>query len=149
MISSVTNNYVWAIKTDTQTVVIANTFANIIFTATPQINGWIYAGGTFTCIQTGIYRIVYTVIMSSIGESRIASVRGTLGGIEINGSAVTKNFQSPNQIWTNFFLANITLGQIFSLQFAGSSIGNETINFTPAIAGETPISASVTITRIA
>ena len=148
---SITNaNYTWAIKTDTQTISSANTFENIIFTATPTINGWIYISGVFTCNQTGLYLVSYTVEMSSTGGSRIASVRGAINGTEIIGSATTENFQSSsiNQIWTNFFIMSIVSGQTFNLQFAGSTTGDETINFTSAIAGETPISASMTITRI-
>jgi hypothetical protein len=147
--SSITNNnFVWAItiKTNSQTVVSAATFNNIIFTATPVIDGWTYAAGVFTCNQTGKYKVSYTVVMSATGGSRSASVRGVINGSEVIGSATTENIQSSsiNQIWTNFFYITITItitaGQTFILQFAGSSSGNESINFTPSIAGETPIS---------
>jgi Collagen triple helix repeat (20 copies) len=149
---SISNNYTWGIKINTQTIVNSITFENIIFTSTPEINGWIYNSitGLFTCNQTGKYFVSYIVIMSSIGGSRVASIRGVINNIEIIGSANTQNFQSAsiNQEWTNSFIMNVNSGQTFSLQFAGSSAGNEMINFTTPIAGETPISSSITIIRI-
>jgi hypothetical protein len=143
-------NFTWAIKTNTQVATLANTFVNIIFTTTPRLNGWIYLAGVFTCNQTGLYLVSYTVVMSAIGGSSTGSVQGAINGIPILGSATTENFQSSsiNQIWTNFFIMSITSGQTFSLEFAGNSAGNVTIDFSPAIAAETPISSSMTITRI-
>ena len=151
--TSVTDqNYTWGIKTNTQTVVGANTFQNIIYTNPVIINGWTYNIGTgdFTCNQTGLYRVAYTVVMSAVGGARVGSVRAVINGIEIIGTATTENIQSSsiNQIWNNIFIMNVTSGDIFSLQFAGNSDGNVTIDFTPAIAGETPISATIVITRI-
>ena len=151
--SAVTNNnFVWGFKTNTQTVVGSNIFENIKFTNVSEINGWVYnsTNGNFTCNQTGKYLVSYLVIMSSIGGSRVGSIRGTINNIEIIGSANTQNFQSAsiNQEWTNMFIMSVNAGQIFVLQVAGSSAGNETINFTSPIAGETPISSSITITRI-
>ena len=151
--SAVTNNnYVWGFKLNTQLVVGANTFETIKFTNLPELNGWTYNSttGNFTCNQPGKYLVSYIVIMSATGGSRVGTTRGVVNGNEIIGSANTQNFQSTsiNQEWTNSFIMNITSGQTFTLQVAGSSAGNETINFTPPIAGETPISSSITITRI-
>jgi len=151
--SAVTNNnYVWGFKTNTQTVVGANVFESVKFTNLPELTGWIYNSttGNFTCNQSGKYLVSYIVIMSATGGSRVGSIRGVVNGAEIIGSANTQNFQSTsiNQEWSNSFIMNITSGQTFALQVAGSSAGNETINFTPPIAGETPISSSITITRI-
>jgi hypothetical protein len=151
--SAVTNNnYVWGFKTDTQIVVGANTFETIKFTNLPELNGWTYNSttGNFTCNQSGKYLVSYIVIMSATGGSRVGTTRGVINGNEIIGSANTQNFQSTsiNQEWTNSFIMNVTSGQTFTLQVAGSSAGNETINFTSPIASETPISSSIIITRI-
>jgi len=80
-------------------------------------------------------------------SSKSASVRAVIDGREVIGSATTQKFESIsiNQ-WTKIFYISITLGQTLILQFAGYS-GNESIDFTSAIAGETPISSSITIQR--
>ena len=144
------NNFTWAIKTNGQTIVVAATFETIIFSSTPEINGWSYNNGLFTCIQTGKYLVSYLVVMSSIGGSRIASIRGAINNNQVIGSANTQQFQSAssNQEWNNYFIMSVTLGQIFTLQFAGSSASNVSIASVGAIAGETPISSSITIVRI-
>ena len=87
--------------------------------------------------------------MGAIGGSRIAAVEAFINGVSVIGSAITQGFQSTsiNQPWTNFFIMSITLGEVFTLQFTGNSIA-VTIQTAPAINGETPISASLTITRI-
>jgi hypothetical protein len=149
----VTNqNYFWGVKTNTQTVVGANTFQNIIYTNPIIFNGWVYniINGEFTCNQTGTYNVAYTVVMSATGGSRIGSVRAIINGTELIGTATTENIQSSsiNQIWNNIFMMTVTTGDIFALQFAGNSDGNVTIDFTPAIAGETPISSTIVMIRI-
>lgn len=147
------DNYVWGLKTNTQSVIGTNVYENIKFTETPQIDGWIYnsSSGTFTCNQNGKYLVAYVVIMRSVGGSRVGSVRGVINSNEIIGSANTQNFQSTsiNQEWTNSFIMSINSGQVFALQVAGNSANNVSINFTPPIAGEKPISSSTVITRIA
>ena len=116
------------------------------------INGWTYniVTGGFTCVQTGVYRVAYTVVMSAVGRARVGSVRAVVNGVELIGTATTENIQSAsiNQIWNNIFIMNVTSGDIFALQFAGNSNGNVSIDFKPAIAGETPISSTIVITRI-
>ncbi len=143
------NNYLFAYKTNTQTA--TTSFQNILFNNTPQIDGWsLGSSGSFVCNQTGKYSVNYTVIMSSTGGSRSASVFGANNGIEIIGSAETQNFQSSanNQLWSNRFIMNIESGHLFSLEFAGSTAGFETISPATAVSNETPISASLVITRI-
>ena len=102
------------------------------------------------CNQSGKYAISYTVVMSAVGGSRSASVRCVINDTEVIGSATTENIQSAsiNQVWTNFFIVTINSGQTLILQFAANSNGKVTIDFTPPIAGETPISSSIRIDRI-
>ena len=150
---SLTNtNYLWAVKTNTQPLTTALTAETILFTATPQLNGWTYnaATGEFTCTTSGKYMVSYTVEMEATGGSRVATTMGTLNGQEILGSAITQGFQSSSltQAWTNFFVLEGAASDIFSLKFSGSSTFVR-IQSEPSIIGETPITASLTITRIA
>lgn len=149
---SLTNsNYNWYFKTNSQTVT-ENTFSNIIFTTSGLTDGWSYnpANGEFTCNQAGIYLISYYVYFLATGGSRIASVRGTIDGSEIIGSAVTQNMQSSSisQVSSNSFIAFIDLSSKFTLQATCNKDNTVFINNAGQIAGETPISASITFTRI-
>jgi hypothetical protein len=95
--------------------------------------------------------ISYTVIISATGLLPSVSIRALLGSNEIVGSAITKTFTivTVNQVCTNFFIVSIENTNQLTLQFAGSIISSETITPSTAIAGETPISAAITVTRIA
>jgi len=150
---SLTNtNYLWAVKTNTQPLTTALTAETILFTATPEINGWTYNSttGEFTCTTSGKYMVSYTVEMAATGGSRVATTMGTLNGQEILGSAITQGFQSSSltQAWTNFFVLEAAASDIFCLKFSGSSTFVRIQSETPII-GETPVTASLTITRIA
>jgi hypothetical protein len=65
------------------------------------------------------------------------------------GSAITQGFQSSSltQAWTNFFIVYPTASDIFCLKFSGSSTFVRIQSETPII-GESPLTASMTITRI-
>lgn len=150
---SLTNtNYLWAVKTNTQLLTTALTSETILFTSTPQLNGWTYnaATGEFTCTTSGKYMVSYTVEMAATGGSRVATTMATLNGQEILGSAITQGFQSSSltQAWTNFFVLEAAASDIFCLKFSGSSTFVR-IQSEPSIIGETPVTASLTITRIA
>jgi hypothetical protein len=144
-------NYLWAIKTDTQGLATALTPEPILFTATPQLNGWTYNAitGELTCTTSGKYLVSYTVEMEATGGSRVATTMATLNSQEILGSAITQAFQlsSLTQAWTNFFILEATVSDIFCLKFSGSSTF-VSIQSEPSIIGETPVSASMAITRI-
>jgi hypothetical protein len=149
---SLTNtNYLWAIKTDTQVLTTALIPEPILFTATPELNGWTYNAttGEFTCTTSGKYLVSYTVEMEATGGSRVATTMATLNSQEILGSAITQGFQSSSltQAWTNFFILDATVADIFCLKFSGSSTFVR-IQSEPSIIGETPVSASMAITRI-
>jgi hypothetical protein len=144
-------DYTWAIKTGNQSVTRSNTFQNIIFTSTPELNGWTYNSvtGNFTCNTSGKYSISYGVYMAATGGSRVGSVMGTKNDVEIIGSATTQDFQSSSitQVWVNFFIMNLNAFDVFALKFTGTST-SVTVKTPSAISGETPVSASLTITRI-
>ena len=150
---SLTNtNYLWAVKTDTQPLSKALTAETILFTSIPEINGWTYNSttGELTCTMSGKYMVSYTVEMEATGGSRVATTMSTLNGQEILGSAITQGFQSSSltQAWTNFFVLQTAASDIFCLKFSGSSTFVRIHSETPII-GETPVTASLTITRIA
>lgn len=88
--------------------------------------------------------------MSAIGGSRKASVIGSVDGNEVIGSGVTEDFQSSSitQEFSNSFILSINEGQVFTLQVI--SITNHVIlDPNIAIGGETPISVSLTIIKLA
>jgi hypothetical protein len=93
--------------------------------------------------------VSYTVEMEATGGSRVATTMATLNGHEILGSAITQGFQSSSltQAWTNFFIVYPTASDIFCLKFSGSSTFVRIQSETPII-GESPLTASMTITRI-
>lgn len=149
---SLTNtNYIWAVKTDTQALTTALSPEPILFTATPELNGWTYNAitGEFTCTTSGKYVVSYTVEMEATGGSRVATTMATLNSQEILGSAITQGFQSSSltQAWTNFFILHATASDIFCLKFSGSSTFVR-IQSEASVIGETSVSASLTITRI-
>ena len=148
---TVTNvDYTWAIKNNVEAVITPLTFQNVLFTSTPELNGWVYntVTGYFTCVATGKYLVSYCVDMLATGGSRVASVIGTIDDVEILGSATTQAFQSAssNQAWINFFIMNVPAGSKFALKFTGNATAVH-ISASTAIASETPDSASMTITR--
>ena len=155
--SSITGgNYTWAYLTNVQLVSAAATFDTIIFNNIPQLSGWTYNGvtGKFTAAVTGTFIVDYTVLGSDSGVGvSYMSVRGFLGiGIQVFGSAITLDLQSSSSVvlFDNSFIMNITAGDTFELQFAGSTNTVEVNNASiPAVAGESPVFASLIITRIA
>ena len=146
-----TGDYTWAYKTDGQTATTPAGFSNILFTQTPQLVDWTYniITGLFTALTTGVYIIDYTVLGHDAGASRM-SVRGAVNGAEVVGSAVTLALQSASSdvMFDNSFLISINAADTFALQFAGTSTAVEIGTLAAPVAGETPISASLVVTRI-
>ena len=105
--------------------------------------------GEFTCPSTGKYSVSYEVDMAATGGSRTGTIIGTINGSEIIGSATSQAFQSSsiNQAWINFFIMNINESDIFCLKFSGNSTAVN-VKAESSIAGETPVSASMTIIRM-
>ena len=140
------NNYVWGVKSNTQAGTTA--FSNIIYTSTPEINGWTYnTTGNFTCTQSGKYTVSYMALINgTTGSTHVGSVRAAINGSELIGSVMTQPFIN-NSDSSNTFILTIAAGQTLSIQFAGSS-GTESLYTTPAFAGETSISSTIKITRL-
>jgi hypothetical protein len=122
----------------------------VVFNVSPQLVGFTYnpITGAFTCVDAGKYLVSYSVNILAAINNQSASVIGTINNIEIVGSAATHvAVLDPNQLWANFFIVDLLAADVFSLQFTGSSL-SVLISASAQLAGETPISASITITRI-
>jgi hypothetical protein len=132
-------------------IVTPLTFQPILFTGAPELDGWTYNAltGEFTCPATGKYLISYDVSIGSTVAASRAAVRGEINGLGVIASAQTQTFFSTtaNQIWSNEFIITINGGDIFTLQFAGTSVA-VTIKPGTSVAAEIPGSASMTIVRI-
>lgn len=143
------NNFISVNKTTQQTAT-KNVFTNIIYNTTVEKRGWVYnnATGIFTCNQKGKYMVDCVTLIgitpNSNNNVEVASVRATLNGVEVIGTAITKVFVGSGQ-WINSFILSANSGDSFAVQFTGNS-GQEIISSSPAIAGETITLATVRIT---
>lgn len=150
-IKKIQNNYTYALKNDTQTLLTPLTFQNILFTSTQELNGWTYnnLSGEFTCNNPGKYLVSYIIDMQANDELKIGSIIGTINNVEILGSAKTKQFQSSsiNQSFINFFIMNVVQNDKFILKFTGNDISVKISSVNP-ISGETLNSGSININKI-
>jgi hypothetical protein len=147
------NNFVFAYDTTTQLAAVVNTYQNISFDTTANIDGWTHTLGTdFTCNLTGGYLVIVTGNMEKAGgSSPTGAIRITLDGTEIPGSHFGMDLTSNNTAFvvTKNIFAAVTTGQVLRVQFAGSTT---TVSVTPGpnpgTAATTP-SITLTIRRIA
>jgi hypothetical protein len=152
-------NYLFAYRAITQTLgVVAPTFADIIFTDSPILNGWVNVppSAEFICPQTGNYLVEYDAICR-ITNSQLSqiSIIAVLNGDEIPGSQ--GSIQQPNNnkplALSRSFIASINQNDVFKLQFTGgtpvvqleANSGNSSI--MPPVNGVQP-SITLTITRV-
>lgn len=155
----ISTDYLFAYRAVTQTLgVVAPTFADIIFTDSPTLSGWIHLPSTseFICPSTSNYLIEYNatcrVTNSQLTEISIIAV---LNGAEIPGSQST--VQQPNNnkplSLSRSFIAAIDKNDVLKLQFTGgtsfvqleANSGNSSILIPPN--GVQP-SITLTITRV-
>lgn len=145
------NNYVYAYDDTPQPVGTPSSFQPITFKTDMQINGWIHSSGTapYTCIQGGKYLIQYDVIgRRTSGSTSTLSARGSVSGTEIEGSqsCITMVTSNQNLELTRSFIVDISAGQVFQLEFTGSTNG---IQLAPDTGNGTKRpSVTLTITRI-
>ena len=153
--SSFDNNYVFAFDESTQTAAVANTFQDLTFDSSPQLDGWTHVpfAATFTCNQTGKYLAIYRAETSylSVGATSVTvSIRATLNGTEIGGSQ--SSLVSPVTVSelivlpiTNSFIFDSSSGDVLTIQFAGS---DTVVQISPNGIGTPETSASLTILRV-
>lgn len=144
-------NYLYSYSTITQTVAVAGTFKDITNNIDAAINGWTHTlnTATFTNAQTGLYLITYNAeAMTTTTASSIVSLRATLNGTEISGSATAANANTANLVVSvsKTFLINITSGAVLRFQFTGSSTNDRLVS--NAGAASTRPSFSCTVTRL-
>jgi hypothetical protein len=144
-------NFLFSYATTTQTVVTSNTFQDVTFDTSPQIDGWVHLAGTgsFTCPQTGVYLIQYSAeVLAGSANPNTTSLRGLLNGVEIAGSQASVLPANANLIapMSKSFVAGMTAGDILKIQFTGSNASAQLIANSGN--GTTRPSASVTIIKI-
>jgi hypothetical protein len=144
--------YIYAYDTTSQAYsATAGTFQDVNFNTNGANSGWTHTAGTatFTCTQAGIFSID-AVTSWFAGSTRMVSMRAVLNGVEIPGSAVTTPIQITGEEQLNFsnVIVSVTVGQVIKIQVACDSNVSVFVDPGNAIAGETPISAGVSITPV-
>lgn len=149
------DNFAFAFDTTQQTVATPGTFQDVTFSNNGPLNGWLHTAGTaiFTCTQTGGYLVTYRLeggnSLLSLDTFVIFSGRGTLNGTEIPGSQSSFAIIIPglsNEVfpWTTSYIVNCNAADTLTIQFTATSPNSVLIG----TGSGTPISASVTITRV-
>lgn len=119
-------NYISSYSIATQTVSVANAFADVTFTNDAQSNGWTRSSGIFTAPATGQYYIQYSVIATTTsitGTPTITLILTDGANTEIAGSQTTITFTTasrPTTI-TKGLIVNCTAGSQIKLRFTGST----------------------------
>jgi hypothetical protein len=140
-------NYVSAFDTSSQGVSVANTFQTVTFTDR-SLNGWTYSSGSFTCPKTGLYSINYYAKSAISLLTGIASSIITKNGTEIAGSQCGFGLTTaiPSQLSGLCPLQFLSAGDVIALKFTGTAT---TISIAPVGSGVSPISASLSIIKLA
>ncbi len=149
-IIDMTNNYVHAFDTTTQTIAITNTFQNITLNTNADIDGWAHTTGSadFTCNQTGRYLITYDAIVNEGSGTPVASFRATLNGTPISGSQAAREvFRNVNPMpISHSFIEQINTNDILRFQFTAQLTPVRVVSAT--VSGSTFPSFNITISRI-
>lgn len=151
--TSSTAGYAFAYDTTTQTVSIANTFQDLTLNTNGQLVGWTHSTKTptFTCVQSGLYQVTYTIVSEKTSGSGTvsASVRATLNSTEIPGSQLSYDFVTNSQTITvtKPFMASFVTGDILKFQYTGGSTACRIIANDGT--GTTKASITVSIIKIA
>lgn len=143
-----TSSYAFAYSVFAQPMAFGS-FGNVFLEVVGTVDGWTIVGGGNTLIApaTGSYLMQYEANPSTIlftpGQ---ASFRVTRNGTEIPGSQALAGVPpgASNHI-SKAFLAQLTASDALELQSQANTPG---IALVPTGGGTTPVSASVTITRV-
>lgn len=122
-------------------------FVVVSFTTTAQNDGWIVAASAFQAGQSGLYLIHYEAHPSTVGFPMTTfSFRVRASGNEIPGSQASTTLPTNSSgHLSKSFLAQLTAGDVLNVQAQPDPGGGA---LAPDGAGTTPISASLTVTRI-
>ena len=146
-----TIHYAFVYSSTTQAIANAG-FGNVVLEQTGALNGWtINSPGKdiLTAPASGLYLIQYRALVTPPGAAYV--LRVTRAGTEIPGSAASMVFFFAGDILpiSHQFLAQVTAGDTVSLQgLATPARGNLFSLNVATIGADTPISASLTITRV-
>lgn len=139
----------WLYSTSTQAVFTS--FTNVRWDVSGSLDDscWVYDSTTASLIaqQDGTYSVTYEVLLTADGMSRTACVRAALDNKEWVGTALTLAFQSiwSREVWRHTFVLTVIAGQHLSIQHAANEKNKVQMAAGRAIAGETPIAASLHI----
>ncbi|HEY5296983.1 MAG TPA: hypothetical protein VIK59_03585 [Verrucomicrobiae bacterium] len=144
-------NYLFCYDTTLQSINTANTFQDIAFDTTAQLNGWTHTAGTaaFTSQQSGLYLVQYSAEGESTSSATSTiSVIATLNGTEISGSqsSVDTHAAGQNIPTAKSFIVNVTSGNILTLQVTGTTTNDRLLSNNGS--GATRPSVSMTIIRL-
>lgn len=152
-------DYAFAYRSTTQTLgVISPTFADIIFTDSPVLNGWVHLppAAEFLCAQSGDYLIEYDATCR-ITNSQLSSISiiAVLNGIEIPGSQGTIQLITNNRplSLTRSFIVHINENDVLKLQFTGKTPFVQLVANSGTSSIATPVNGvrpciTLTITRV-
>lgn len=140
-------DFIWSYKNTSQASTSA--FQDILFDVNGPTNGWVHIPGTapFIAPVNGTYEVAYSVNLQAT-TNQGGSVRVAVNGSEVVGSAITQTIIGPTPGFLEFensIIVTLAQNQSLTIQFAG----NVFVNNPLPILNETPISASLVITRIA
>lgn len=144
-------DYISSYDTTTQTVAVANTFQDVVFSTNAQLNGWTHTAATanFTCARSGLYLVTYHANTSkTAGANSTTEIVALFNAVQVAGSA-TQVFNTVNNgplNLQNSFIINATATQIFKLQMTGSTTSTNILPNNPNATVKPSI--TLTITRV-
>jgi hypothetical protein len=131
--SSSTGSYAFSYSTNTQNINNVNTFNNISFTQDIYLIGWTRSSTTFTCTNTGIYRVEYhaeATTTALVGGSTVSFI-ATKNAVEIAASQVAITFPAAlagvTPISTTF-ISNFSNGDLLVFRMASTSSSANSIS---------------------
>lgn len=126
------SDFISAYDTNTQSVVLANTFQDILFTNNGEIDGWTHTPGAadFVCPTTGKYRVTFTAhATKTTGSNSIVEIIALFNGTEVAGSQ-GGGLSTVNNVpisASGSFILDAVATQILKFQLAGETTDSEIV----------------------
>lgn len=125
--------YVYSYDTSNQTVAVANTFQDVVFSTSPLLDGWSHVSGTmFTGNIAGVYEVAYTATINRVGTPACTiELRSVKNGTEIAGSqsVTTLVANAVPQEMSNTFLTSISSGDVLKVQLTANTTDGQIASF--------------------
>lgn len=139
--------YLFAYSTNSQ-VAPLNSYVGIVFNTIGVVDNWVLNATDATTLLSGTYLIQYGMSARKTGGG-IASFSARLvrNGVEVAGSQASIDLDTSfvSSALSHTVLADLIAGDVVSAQIAASSFN---VQITAGGLGTTPISATLTITRL-